>query len=102
MRTPASYLPELNRYLDKQLQSVDKFANKFSDFFMEKWAQNMPQDYKSASMCFYVAGFNKGEDLYGHVFKLEIPTNPDPIEVPEKPNSTETLICHLRYLMAVK
>jgi hypothetical protein len=92
-RTAASYLPEIEAELAKDLAggesddvtqqarlTVGEFAERLSAFFMRQWDAVMPADYKGPPMLFLVGGFDEGE-AYGRVFEVLIPIRPKPAEV---------------------
>jgi len=79
LRTPHSFVPELESELPEKRMKVSEFAKYLSDFFMKQWKSNMPSDYRGPNITFVVAGFNEGEP-YGRVYLVEIPHNPDPVE----------------------
>jgi hypothetical protein len=87
-RTAHSFLPEFEAELaqtqakedeKKNRLSVEDFARKLSDFFLRQWKDKMPEDYAGPDMVFLVGGFDKGA-AYGSVYKIEIPSNPEPTE----------------------
>jgi len=63
--------------------SVEEFAKKLGDFFMQQWKNNMPDSYDGPDMLFLIGGFDVGEP-YGRVFQIAIPSNPVPIEMNPK------------------
>jgi 20S proteasome alpha/beta subunit len=77
LRTANSYLTEFEGSLERNRLSVDEFANRLSNFFMEQWRKEMPADYNGPNMTFVVGGFNENEP-YGRVFLFEIPQLPEP------------------------
>jgi hypothetical protein len=82
-RSIYSFMPELEAALAKQGRlAIDKFAKKLSDFFMSEW-NKVPElkDYKGVPITFLVGGFNKGE-LYNHTYEIQIPSKPEPTEIP--------------------
>lgn len=81
-RTAHSFLPEFESELGHTSSGrlpVKIFAEKFSDFFVRQWTQNMPEDYSGPGMTFLVGGFDENAP-YGKVYKVEIPVNPIPEE----------------------
>lgn len=89
LRTAHSYIPEFELSLrpkqptknipeeGKQL-GVLEFAQKMSEFFMERWKEVLPTtDYKGQGMAFIVGGYDV-KDAYGKVFLFNIPRQPDP------------------------
>ena len=81
-RTAASFLPELEEELGSQHRlSVEKFAEKVSDFFMRQWtALSMPMPYEGPPMVFLVGGFDEDQP-YGCVYQVAIPNDPTPVEL---------------------
>lgn len=82
VRTPASYVPELERALEKSPEarlSVSRFATELSSFMAAQWDKSAPDDHTGPAMTFYVAGYDPGE-AYGRVFKLAVPDQPEPEE----------------------
>jgi len=79
-RTAHSYLPEIEHELkDAGRLSVQQFAQKLSDFFLDKWnAQKIPY-VTGQDMVFLVGGYDDGA-TYGKVFEIHIPSHPDPLE----------------------
>jgi hypothetical protein len=82
-RTAHSYLPEFEAELNKENKakrlSVLKFAEKVSEFYLYRWEENMPKDYKGPDMVFLIGGFDAGAP-YGRVFEVGIPSKPKPEE----------------------
>lgn len=83
-RTAHSYIPEFEQKLEQELKSnkrlsVEEFAKKLSDFFLDKWnAQNITY-VPGQDMVFFVGGYDEGAP-YGRVFDIYIPSRPDPVE----------------------
>jgi hypothetical protein len=74
-------LPEFENALSQDKVgrfSVEQFAIKFSDFFMEQWKATMSES-SGADMLFLIGGFDEGAP-YGKVYKVAIPSNPTPEE----------------------
>ena len=83
-RTPHSYIPEFELSLKSKTRiSVLTFAKKLSDFFMERWADVMPTNYKGPNIVFIIGGYDIGSP-YGSVYLFEVPGNPKPS--PRNPN----------------
>jgi hypothetical protein len=63
---------------------VDEFSEKMSNFFMKEWERRPPEmkDWKGPSISFLAAGFNEG-DAYPHTYKIDIPSEPKPVELPQ-------------------
>jgi hypothetical protein len=81
-RTAASFIPEFEASLSKERLSVLDFAKKISEFYLKQWNSSMPPIDKIGplpNMTFVVAGFNI-DDVYGQVYVIEIPRNPEPKE----------------------
>jgi len=79
-RTAHSFIPEFEqKALAKKGErlTVEKYSKELSAFFMDRWTENMPSDYKGPDMDFVVGGYNIG-DAYGKVFLFKIPTQPEP------------------------
>ena len=78
-RTAHSYLPEFELALEsaKERLKVEKFSKKLSDFFLERWKEDMPKGYKGPGMIFLVGGYDEKE-AYGKVFVIDIPNRPKP------------------------
>ncbi|MCZ7380067.1 MAG: hypothetical protein O8C64_00610 [Candidatus Methanoperedens sp.] len=84
LRTAHSYVPEYEARLPKTRLSIEDFAKKLSDFYMEQWQSKMPQDYKGSGMIFVVGGFDE-DAPYSRMFELNIPKQPIPQE--KSPNN---------------
>lgn len=111
LRSAYSYIPEFESTLTSgQRLSVQEFAQRLSDFFMQQWqatfpspatpntpatpdSPNTPAPAAPAAptprippMIFVVGGFNDGEP-YGRVYQFAIPVAPTPVEQhPSSPN----------------
>lgn len=78
LRTAHSFLPEFEVWLgDEGRLKVEEYANKLSEFFMQRWKEAVPEDHTGSSMVFIVGGYNEGE-AYGKVFLFRIPDGPKP------------------------
>ncbi len=79
-RTAHSYIPEFEQELkDVGRLSVQDFANRLSQFFLDKWTvQNMPT-IPGQDMVFLVGGYDEGA-TYGKVFEIFVPSQPTPVE----------------------
>ncbi len=79
-RTAHSYIPEFEQALkDVGRLSVQDFANRLSQFFLDKWnIQQMPIT-PGQDMVFLVGGYDEGAP-YGKVFDIYIPSRPTPFE----------------------
>jgi hypothetical protein len=79
-RTAHSLLPELEAGLvPKKRPSVEEFAKKLSDFFVDQWNTRMPAGVGASDMVFLVAGYDEKQP-YGRVFEIQIPSTPAPVE----------------------
>ncbi|HPF87176.1 MAG TPA: hypothetical protein PK537_03855 [Candidatus Limiplasma sp.] len=81
-RTAASFLPEFESTLPSNRLSVEDFAKRVSQFYLDQWKRSMPPIEKSVNipdMTFVVAGFDEN-DIYGKVFVIDIPRRPVPQE----------------------
>lgn len=79
-RTAHSYIPEFEAELkDSPRLGVQEFAERLSQFFLNKWtAQNMPT-IPGGDMVFLVGGYDEGAP-YGRVFEIFVPSRPKPVE----------------------
>lgn len=80
-RTAHSYIPEFEQKIllkEKRLY-VQKYAEKMSAFYLDRWKEYMPNKYRGPNMTFIVGGYDPGE-AYGKVFLFEIPNNAEPEE----------------------
>lgn len=79
-RTAHSYIPELTQQLQGVGRlSVQDFAGRLSQFFLDKWnAQKMPVN-QGLDMVFLVGGYDEGA-AYGRVFEVHVPSNTTPVE----------------------
>lgn len=81
-RTAHSFLPEFEAELaagETGRLPVNEFANRLSAFFMQRWQEQVPQDYQGQPMVFLVGGYDE-DAAYGRVFEVAIPTQPSPRE----------------------
>lgn len=85
LRTAHSFIPEFEANLPRERLSVQEFAQRLGDFFLQQWNAAVPDTYAGPSMAFVVGGFNENEP-YGRVFLIEIPKRPDPVEQQPRPN----------------
>lgn len=83
LRTAHSFVPEFEAGLPKTRLSVEDFAKKLSEFYLDQWKNKMPEDYRGLGMTFVVGGFDK-DVPYGAMYKLNIPRQPTPQE--QSPN----------------
>lgn len=80
LRTAHSYVSEFEQRVlagKEERLSVKEYAHELSNFFRERWAENMPEDYEGPNMTFVVGGYDPGA-AYGKVFLFEIPGDPSP------------------------
>ncbi len=79
-RTAHSFLPEFEIAISsKGRLSVEEFSNELSNFFLERWNEVMPNDYKDEPLIFLVGGYDEHAP-YGKVFQVIIPYEPKPKE----------------------
>jgi len=84
-RTAHSYIPEFEQELkDVGRLSVQDFANKLSEFFLDKWNKQNISAIPGQDMVFFVGGYDE-ESPYGKVFDIYIPSRPTPYEWHSKP-----------------
>jgi len=83
LRTAQSFIPEFEVGLPEERLSVQDFAQKLSDFYLQQWNAKMPPTHPGGGMVFVVAGFN-ADQPYGSVYMLNIPNAPTPAE--QSPN----------------
>jgi hypothetical protein len=80
-RTAHSFVPEFEQnILAKKYQKrtdILTYANELSDFFMARWKESMPDNYRGPDMTFIVGGYDP-KAPYGKVFLLGIPNRPKP------------------------
>lgn len=87
LRTAHSFVPEFELTLErKDRRSVLEYSQELSNFFMNRWKEAMPNNYKGPNMAFIVSGYDPGAP-YGKVFVFEIPRKPEP--QPRNPGETE-------------
>ena len=56
----SSFMPDFEATLPEQRLSVQDFAQRLSDFFMQQWRSMMPTDYQGPDTSFIVAGIDPG------------------------------------------
>lgn len=83
LRTAHSFVPEFESGLPRTRLTVEDFAKKLRDFYLDQWQNKMPADYQGSGMTFAIGGFDK-DAPYGTMYKLNIPKQPDPQE--QSPN----------------
>jgi hypothetical protein len=87
LRSAHSLVPEFELQLETEDRlSVEEFASKLGEFFLDQWRRVIPEDYDGPSMVFIVGGFDR-QAAYGRVFLVDIPNNPEPVE--RNPGETE-------------
>jgi hypothetical protein len=84
-RSPHSFLPEIEEELITRHGSgnrltVQQFAEELSGFFMRQWQSAAWRQPPGDSLNLFVAGYDEGA-VYGRVFKIAIPDQPDPKEL---------------------
>ena len=93
-RTAHSFIPEFEVGLRKQLSQgkkkeealgIQKFAEKMSRFYLDRWNELAPPKYDGPGMMFIVGGYDPGA-AYGKVFLVNIPGHPEPI--PQNPGES--------------
>jgi hypothetical protein len=88
LRTAHSFIPEFEQSVlsgKKERLTIEGYSNELSKFFNERWAENMPKDYKGPNMTFVIGGYDP-DAAYGKVFLFEIPERPEPVEQHSKIN----------------
>ncbi|MFC1935738.1 hypothetical protein ACFLX9_03130 [Chloroflexota bacterium] len=81
-RTAHSYLPEFENELPEweiERLSTEEFARRLGQFFLGRWNDAMPADYRGPNMMFLVGGYDEGEP-YGRTYEVGIPSAPAPVE----------------------
>lgn len=79
-RTANSYIPEFAQELkDTGRLGVKDFADKLSNFFLNKWNVLKMPTVKGQDVVFIVGGYDEGAP-YGRVFDMFIPSRPTPNE----------------------
>ena len=79
IRTAQSFVSEFEVGLPDRRLTVSDFAQRMSNFYMDRWRDKMPPDHQSSGMTFCVGGFDEGS-AYGSVYLFNIPNNPNPEE----------------------
>ena len=79
LRTANSFMPEFELALGEKRLKVLEYSKKLSEFFLQRWKETVPKDYKGPDMMFIVGGYDS-DAAYGKVFLLGIPSNPEPVE----------------------
>jgi len=77
LRTAHSFIPEFEPTLGKERLTVEDYANRLSEFYLDQWQKAVPPEYAGPPMNFIVAGYNRDEP-YGRVYLVEIPKTPKP------------------------
>jgi hypothetical protein len=79
IRTAQSFISEFEVGLPDQRLTVSDFAQRMSNFYMDRWRDKMPPDHQSSGMIFCVGGFDEAS-AYGSVYLINIPNQPIPEE----------------------
>lgn len=79
LRTAQSFIPEFEVGLPQERISVQDFAQRLSDFFMQQWQAKMPANHPGSGMVFVIGGFDI-DAAYGSVYLVNIPNQPVPQE----------------------
>ncbi len=85
-RTAHSFIPEFEQSIlskSKERLKIISYARKLSDFYMNRWQELTPKDYKGLPINFIIGGYDKDEP-YGSVYLFNIPNMPKP--EPKNPN----------------
>jgi hypothetical protein len=85
-RTAHSFIPEFELTLPEQRLKIEDFSIQLSEFFRERWQENMPANYDGPDMTFIVGGYDS-DAAYGKVFLFGIPQQPAPR--PQNPGEQE-------------
>ncbi|TDI47727.1 MAG: hypothetical protein E2P02_02655 [Acidobacteria bacterium] len=82
-RTAHSFISELEEELGEDRLSTEAYAEKLSNFYMERWRKTdglpSPEDYTGPEMTFLVGGYDEDKP-YGSMYQFELPKNPEPTE----------------------
>jgi len=79
VRTAQSFIPEFEVGLPSERLSVQAFAQRMSEFYMQRWQEKMPPNHQTSGMVFCVAGFDAGS-AYGSVYLFNVPNQLVPEE----------------------
>lgn len=79
IRTAQSFVSEFEVGLPDQRLTVSDFAQRMSNFYMDRWRDKMPPNHQTSGMVFCVGGFDEGS-AYGSVYLINIPNQPNPEE----------------------
>lgn len=79
LRTAHSFIPEFESTLPDERLSIEEFAKRLSNFFMDQWNTVMDPGYSGPSMTFAIGGFDDAQP-YGRAYLLEVPSAPDPVQ----------------------
>ena len=74
-RTAQSYIPELEASLGEARLTVQDYASKLGEFYMERWEG--PEG--PPGMTFLVGGYDEGNP-YGSLFELNVPNSTEPLQ----------------------
>ena len=79
LRTAHSFIPELEPALGDERLSVREYADKISEFFLQRWKDaGMPANPAPSGGMNFIAGGYDANAPYGEVFLLNIPNSPAP------------------------
>jgi hypothetical protein len=76
-RTAHSFIPEFELTLPEERLRLEDFSERLSRFFLDRWHENVPENYTGPDMTFIVGGYD-ADEAYGRVFLFGIPRQPDP------------------------
>jgi len=88
-RTAASFMPEFDAQLAKELAGKDKkdqrltveqFAKRVGDFFGDQWKKAAMPTQGVDDMIFFVAGYDDESAPYGRLYEVRVPSKPTPTE----------------------
>lgn len=79
LRTAHSFMPEFEVSLPEKRLSVEEYAVRLNEFFIEQWEENVENEEEVAPLVFIVGGYDKGA-AYGRVFLFKVPGEVEPVE----------------------
>jgi hypothetical protein len=88
-RTAASFMPEFDAQLAKELAgkdekdrrlTVEQFAKRVGDFFGDQWKKAAMPPQGMDDMIFFVAGYDDESAPYGRLYEVRVPSKPTPTE----------------------
>jgi hypothetical protein len=88
-RTAASFMPEFDAKLAKEIEGKDKkeqrltverFAKILGEFFGDQWKKAAMPVQGGDDMIFFVAGYDDESAPYGRLYEVRVPSNPTPTE----------------------